>query len=151
MNPRPLPFLLAAAALAAGCGGAQIARPRPQTVIGTVPSMPASTEQTTTGAGPTGGAQGGGQANGQGVFEANGCGGCHTFKPAGATQKIGPDLDKLASYAQKAGKPVDAFAHESIVNPSAYIEKGYQDVMPKTYKSLPKPQLDALVKFLTQK
>jgi cytochrome c551/c552 len=147
---RVLPLLLLTLAVP-GCGGAQIAKPLPKTVVGPVPEMPATTEQTTTGAGPTGGAQGGGQATGQGVFEANGCGGCHTFKPAGATQKIGPDLDKLASYAQKAGKPVDAFARESIVNPSAYTEKGYQDVMPKTYKSLPKPQLDALVKFLTQK
>ena len=145
---RLVPLLLAAFALI-GCGGEKIAKPLPQTVIGTVPSMPATTEQTTTGAAAGGGAQGSGQSAGKSVFDANGCGGCHTFKPAGATQKIGPDLDKLASYAQKAGKPEAAFVRESIVNPSAYIEKGYPNVMPKSYKSLPKSQVDALVKFVT--
>ena len=44
-----------------------------------------------------------------------------------------------------------AFVHESIVDPNAYIEKGYQpNIMPSTFKSLPKAQLDALVKFLIQ-
>src|SRR2546429_2366988 len=36
------------------------------------------------------------------VFADKGCGGCHTFKPAGSTKTIGPDLDKLADYANKA-------------------------------------------------
>jgi hypothetical protein len=36
------------------------------------------------------------------------------------------------------------------VNPGAYVEKGYPaNVMPTTFSSLPKNQLDALVKFLT--
>ena len=39
--------------------------------------------------------------------------------------------------------------HESIVDPNAYIEKGYPaNVMPPTFKSLPKEQLDALVQYL---
>jgi hypothetical protein len=38
---------------------------------------------------------------------------------------------------------------ESIVNPNAYVEKGYPpNVMPQTFKSLPPDQLDALVQFL---
>src|SRR5438132_1173289 len=49
------------------------------------------------------------------VFKNNGCNSCHTFKPAGAAGKVGPDLDQLPQEAQRAGKPVDAFAHESIV------------------------------------
>jgi cytochrome c oxidase subunit II len=93
---------------------------------------------------------GGGGANaGKAVFDQNGCGGCHTFKPANATGKVGPDLDNLAQDAQKAGKPLEDFVRESIVDPNAYIEKGYPaNVMPPTFKSLPKEQLDALVQFL---
>ena len=93
---------------------------------------------------------GGAGANaGKAVFDQNGCGGCHTFKAANATGKVGPDLDKLPQEAQTAGKPLEDFVRESIVNPDAYIEKGFPaNVMPPTFKSLPKDQLDALVQFL---
>jgi cytochrome c oxidase subunit II len=110
------------------------------------------------GAAAGGGASGTGTATGNGsasalgatVFKNNGCNSCHTFKPAGATGKVGPDLDQLPEEAKRAGKPLDAFVHESIVNPSAYVEKGYpNNVMPHTYSSLPKQQLDALVQYLT--
>jgi len=89
-------------------------------------------------------------AGGKSVFAANGCSSCHTFKPAAATGKIGPDLDNLAAYAKKAGKPLDQFIRESIVNPNAYIAPGYSaNVMPSTFGTLPKSQLDALVAFLS--
>src|SRR5476651_261170 len=39
---------------------------------------------------------------GKAVFASAGCTACHTFKPAASTGTIGPDLDNLASYAQKA-------------------------------------------------
>jgi cytochrome c oxidase subunit 2 len=85
------------------------------------------------------------------AFNSNGCSACHTFKPAGSTATTGPDLDNLPSYARRAGKPLAAFVRESIVDPNAYIEKGYQPgIMPTTFKSLPKSQLDALVQFLTK-
>jgi cytochrome c oxidase subunit 2 len=92
-----------------------------------------------------------GPGAGKAIFASNGCGACHTYKPAGSSGKIGPDLDNLAADAQRAGKPLKDFVHESIVNPDAYIEKGYpKGVMPHTFASLPKAQLDALVQFLTQ-
>ncbi len=95
------------------------------------------------------GGGGGGTAAGKAVFVNNGCGSCHTLKAANSTGKVGPDLDKLPDYAQQAGKPLEQFVHESIVNPDAYIEKGYPaNVMPKNFASLPKDQLDALVKYL---
>src|SRR6266516_574207 len=95
---------------------------------------------------------GGGAQLGATVFKNNGCAACHTFKPAGAAGKVGPDLDQLPQEAKRAGKPLAEFTRESIVNPSAYVEKGYPDnVMPKTFKSLPKQQLDALVQYLTAK
>ena len=96
----------------------------------------------------SGGAAGGGP--GLAVFNNQGCSACHTFKPAGSSATTGPDLDNLAADAQRAGQPLDAFVRESIIDPNAYIEKGYQpNIMPRTFKSLPKQQLDALVQFLT--
>ena len=87
--------------------------------------------------------------SGKAVFAANGCSSCHTFTPAGATAKIGPDLDKLSAEAQRAGKPLEQFIRESIVNPSAYVEPGFPNgIMPTTFAGLPKPQLDALVAYL---
>jgi cytochrome c oxidase subunit 2 len=87
--------------------------------------------------------------SGKAVFANNKCAACHTFTPAGATAKIGPDLDKLPAEAQRAGVPLNQFIHESIVNPNAYIEPGYpKNLMPQNFSSLPKAQLDALVSFL---
>ena len=64
---------------------------------------------------------------------------------------IGPDLDKLPQYAQKAHQPLAQFVHDSIVDPNKYVEKGYpRNVMPKTYKSLPPNDIKALVDFLTK-
>jgi cytochrome c oxidase subunit II len=106
--------------------------------IKTEQRIAAQATQTPAGAGP-----------GLAVFKSSGCSNCHTFKPAGSTATTGPDLDNLASYARRAGKPLDSFIRQSIVDPNAYIEKGYPpNIMPKTFKSLPKQQLDALVKYL---
>jgi cytochrome c oxidase subunit 2 len=89
-----------------------------------------------------------GQA-GKAVFASNGCASCHTFAAAGATGKVGPDLDKLPAYAQQAGKPLEAFVKESIVDPNAYVQPGFpKNVMP-AFATLPPDQLDALVAFLT--
>jgi cytochrome c oxidase subunit 2 len=87
--------------------------------------------------------------SGAAVFKNNPCGSCHTLKAAGASGKIGPDLDKLAQYAQAAGKPLPAFIQESVTAPNAYVEKGYpRNVMP-TF-NLPQQQLGALVQYLVQ-
>jgi cytochrome c551/c552 len=92
---------------------------------------------------------GGGAAAGKAAFASNGCGACHTLQAAKSTGTVGPDLDKLSTYAQQAGKPLEQFVRESIVNPDAYVEKGYPaNVMPKTFGSLPKGQLDGLVAFI---
>jgi cytochrome c551/c552 len=168
MRPKALLALLPVVALA-GCGGAKIVSPKPQTVIGSVPKQTApattstaaastSTAKTTSTAATststakttsTASTGGGGAASGKAAFASNGCNQCHTFKPAGATAKVGPDLDKLAQYAKKAHKPLDTFVRESIVDPKAYLEKGYPPVMP-SFSSLPKAQVDALVQFLTK-
>jgi cytochrome c oxidase subunit 2 len=99
-----------------------------------------------------GGATGAGGAAGpsaKALFVSNGCDGCHTFKPAGAKGTVGPDLDNLRQAAQIAGKPLEEFIRQSIVDPNAYVAPGYpKGVMPETFSSLPKQQLDALVKYL---
>ena len=124
----------------AGCGYEGTVVPTAKDVSGTVPQQ----QQTTL---PKGDA-----AAGKQLFTSKGCAGCHTFAPAGSNAKVGPDLDKLAQYAQNAGQgPLDQFVATSIVNPSAYVESGYSDLMPKSYGDLPKKQLADLVAFLTQK
>jgi cytochrome c oxidase subunit 2 len=106
------------------------------------------------GAPAPGGGAAGGAAAGEAVFKnaQNGCTSCHTFQPAGSTGTIGPDLDKLAQYAQAAGKPLHEFVRQSIVDPDAYIQPGFQKgVMPPNFgQTLTPSQVDALVQYLTQ-
>jgi cytochrome c551/c552 len=121
----------AATFVVAGCGSEGTKSATPSTVVGTVKQ----------------------ESPGKGIFTNQGCGSCHTYKPAGpdARGNIGPDLDKLATYAKQAKQPLDKFTHESIVAPNAYIQPGFpKNVMPKSYKSLPASDLKDLVDFLTK-
>jgi cytochrome c2 len=104
---------------------------------------------TTTPSGASGGG-GGDVAAGKDAFSANGCGACHTLAAAGTNGKVGPDLDKLKSYASSANKPLEAFIHESIVDPGAYVEKGYPNGVMPDFSKLPGSTVDALVAFLAQ-
>ena len=124
---------------AAGCGkSSKVTTPTPSAVVGPLPKPPAAGK--------------GNAAAGKAVFTASGCSACHTFTPAGAKGTVGPDLDKLAEYAKTAGQPLDAFIHESIVSPDAYIAPGFtKGIMPGTYGStLSAQQLADLVAFLGQ-
>jgi cytochrome c oxidase subunit 2 len=106
---------------------------------------------------------GGGQASGGGaaagppsgtqaglaLFNQQGCNGCHTLTAAKSTGTTGPDLDKLSTYAARAGKPLVAFVQQSIQQPNAYVEKGYpKGVMPNFGLTLSRPQINQLVNFL---
>jgi cytochrome c oxidase subunit 2 len=84
------------------------------------------------------------------VFEANGCGGCHTFGPAGSSGTTGPDLDDLATAAKDAGEAPDAFVEESIVDPDAVVAKGYpKGTMPANFgDTLTPEEITALVTYL---
>jgi cytochrome c oxidase subunit 2 len=129
---RRLVVLLASVAFVgavAGCGSEGVTKPEPKFVIGTVKT----------------------ESPGKALFTTNGCNGCHTYKPAGATGKVGPDLDtQLPADAKKAGVPLQAFTLKSIVDPNAFIAPGFpKGVMPETYRKLPPDQLKALVDFLT--
>jgi cytochrome c oxidase subunit 2 len=86
--------------------------------------------------------------SGEAVFTTAGCGGCHTFTPAGTDAQVGPNLDTI----DPGGEPLEDFILESIVDPNANVVTGYQpDVMPSTYESsLSDDQLDALVQYLVE-
>jgi cytochrome c oxidase subunit 2 len=94
---------------------------------------------------------GSGAGNAAATFTSSGCGACHTFAAAGSTGKVGPDLDNLADTAEQAGKSVEDYVHESIVDPNAYVVQGYQPgVMPSFEGSLSADQIDALVQYLVK-
>src|SRR3954453_16291678 len=107
-------------------------------------------KQSRAGAAAGGGAAGGGgtsaaTAAGKQVFASNGCSSCHTLSDAGASGTVGPSLDKVLASRD------DAFIKQSIVDPGAFVEKGFPNgVMPTTYgKDLKPAQLAALVKYLS--
>ncbi len=88
--------------------------------------------------------------SGAAVFKNQPCSSCHTLAAAGATGKIGPDLDKLPQWAAQAKQPLEQFIRTSITDPNAYTQPGFpKNVMPP-FANLPKAQLDALVQYLIQ-
>ena len=93
-----------------------------------------------------GGAAQGTASAGKGVFEAQGCGRCHTFTPAGSQGTLGPDLDEGLKGRDAA------FVHESIVDPNAEVTEGFSaGVMPQDYgEKLSDQELSDLVAFLMQ-
>jgi mono/diheme cytochrome c family protein len=92
----------------------------------------------------------GNAAAGKALFSAQGCVACHTFKPAGSTAKVGPDLDNLAADAAKANRgSVEEYAAESIKNPTAYTVPGYPSGVMPSFSSLSDKQVGDLVAFLT--
>src|SRR5689334_7392354 len=133
-------LLIPIALLLAGCGGGTTVSPTASTVIGTV------AQSTTTQAAVKGDPTAGGS-----LFKAQGCGGCHTFKPAGTNGNVGPDLDKLPQYTKQANQgALPDFVHESIANPSAYIQPGYSNQMPDYGQTLSDKQIADLVAYLTK-
>jgi len=115
-----------------------VVAPTPETVVGTVPQAAAVGK--------------GDPAAGKQLYESNGCAGCHTFKPAASTGKVGPDLDNLAADAQKANQgTLDQYVAESIKNPGAYVVPGFPAGVMPSFSSLSDKQVADLVAFLTQK
>lgn len=124
---------------------------RTVTAASSTPAPPPTTSASTT---TTSSSSGGGAsaAAGKAVFAANNCATCHTFTPAGASGKIGPDLDNAIAPSAKDdhNMALAAFVKQSIVDPDAYIAKGFQpNLMPKTFgSSLSPTQLNDLVAFI---
>lgn len=86
------------------------------------------------------------------VFQAQGCGGCHTLKAANATGNVGPDLDNLKADAAKANRgSLAQYIEQSIVDPSAYVVPGFPNAMPPVYKAqIPPDKLNQLVHYLEE-
>lgn len=132
----------------------------PSTVVRTVTvgstaaatTAAATTAAATTAATTTSSSTSGNAAAGKAVFASNACASCHTFKPAGATGTIGPNLDTAPAADAKLDNNMNlaAFVKESIVSPDAYIPKGYpKGVMPATFgTTLSSSQLNDLVAFI---
>lgn len=76
------------------------------------------------------------------IFTAAGCGACHTFRPAGATGKTGPDLSDL--------KRDEKYVTQGILEPDAVIAPGFSPgQMPDNFDERLKPdQVKILVDFL---
>ena len=86
----------------------------------------------------------GGAVQGKELFTQQ-CGSCHTLADAETLGEVGPNLDDALQ-----GADAD-FIMESIVDPSADIAEGYEDVMPANFGELfTEPQLDGLVEYLVQ-
>ena len=130
---RLIPLLALVAVLAAGCGSEGTSKAVPETVIGTVQTQTTEVK--------------GDAAAGKQVFDAQGCGSCHAFEPAGSTGNVGPNLSEALKDKDAA------FIQQSIVDPNAVIAEGFQpNIMPQTYGSqLSEKQLADLVAFLQSK
>jgi cytochrome c oxidase subunit 2 len=77
------------------------------------------------------------------VFAEQGCGSCHTFKPANARGGLGPDLG-LSLQGQDARSVL-----QSIVDPSAVLAPNYGDFMPGDFERRIAPNdLGLLVTYL---
>jgi mono/diheme cytochrome c family protein len=88
-----------------------------------------------------------GARSGEQIFTAAGCGGCHTFGPAGTQGTIGPSLDDLASAA--GDTPPEEYVRQSILDPDAQIAEGFNaGVMPAFEGRLSDAQIQALVDYL---
>jgi cytochrome c551/c552 len=139
---RRLLALAVLAALLVGCstsvpGSRTETTPTPVTVIGPVSTTPAIV---------------GDPAAGKVAFVTN-CGACHVFTPAGTKGTTGPNLDKLAEYAQQANQgTLPEFIKASIVDPNGYIAPGFKPgLMPGNYgQSLTPKQIADLVAFLSK-
>ncbi|HEX3873072.1 MAG TPA: cytochrome c oxidase subunit II [Solirubrobacteraceae bacterium] len=107
----------------------------------------ATTPAATTTATSTASASAAVTAAGKAIFTGSaGCGSCHTLADAKTSGAVGPDLDKYLK-----GKTA-AFIRTSIVDPNAYVEKGFgANIMPSNFKTiLSTDQINALVAYLSK-
>ncbi len=77
------------------------------------------------------------------------CASCHATSPN--TVIVGPSLAGLAQSAgnKVSGQDARSYIETSILEPDAYINEGYNDLMPKTFgKTLTGEDFDALVAYL---
>ena len=84
-------------------------------------------------------------AAGEALFE-QACAGCH-----GAQDGAGPALTGMADRAatRVEGMSAEEYLHESIVDPSAHVVEGFQDIMPKQYgEEYTDEQIESLIAYI---
>jgi cytochrome c oxidase subunit 2 len=76
------------------------------------------------------------------------CATCHSLD---GTALVGPSFQGISERAGERVEGMDAvdYLHQSIVDPSAYVVQGYEDVMNKTYEEqLSGEDIDNVIAFL---
>jgi mono/diheme cytochrome c family protein len=147
---------LALAMLVSACGSSQLAEeltPVPTLAPGETPALVEALGQAPTEE-PAG--EDDGEAEGEGGEDAlvaageelftQTCAGCH-----GAQDGAGPALTGMADRAatRVEGMSAEDYLHESIVDPSAHVVEGFQDIMPKNYdEQFDDQQIDSLVAYI---
>jgi mono/diheme cytochrome c family protein len=88
-------------------------------------------------------------ARGRQLYRSLGCANCH--EPNLFGQRLGPPLDHIGTIAadRRPGVSADEYIRQSILDPGAYVVRGYQDSMPRDLgRDLSPTDLDALVAYL---
>lgn len=117
----------------------------------TTPAPPSTTPSTSSGKLTSGPYANGDATLGKTVFSGvGGCSACHTLTAAGSKGTLGPDLDKIATYAQLGHMGLEEFIASAITHPPPpYVPPGYTDVMPTTFAhSLSAKDIAGLVAFI---
>ncbi len=89
-------------------------------------------------------------AEGESLFAAQGCSGCHTDQNTPVAPTLHDIYGKEVEFGDGGKATVDdAYLHESIVDPGAKVVKGYNDIMPKNYGAdLSDDQIQALIAYI---
>ena len=88
------------------------------------------------------------QLRGQRIYTQN-CAACHTL--TGNTTIVGPSLAGIWETAGDRVPGLDAreYIVQSILEPGAYINEGFDDLMPATFaQNLAEEEFDALMAFI---
>ena len=109
----------------------------------TAPDVPAATTAPEPTQAPAGDA-----GNGQSLFTANGCSGCHS---TGTDKVIGPGLAGVLQRAatRVEGMSAEAYIEQSIRDPGAFVVTDFSNVMPTTFGSLPDSDIQDLIAYLS--
>ena len=83
-------------------------------------------------------------AQGEQIFSAQGCSGCHTLSAAGSTADVGPNLDEVLPERSAAE------IRDSIIDPDSELSPGFgRGIMPDNFgEALDPDELDTLVEYL---
>ncbi|MEB2286620.1 MAG: c-type cytochrome [Anaerolineae bacterium] len=151
-------LLLSLAIVLGACGGGDLAKdltPIPTLPQGEEPALTDALQATPAppgGGTATGTEEPGGEeadtaqlvAQGQGLFVQ--CEACH-----GATDGAGPAFPGMGERAatREEGVSAEDYLHEAIVEPSAFVVEGFNDIMPKNYgEQFSETELKALVAYI---